>query len=265
MVFQSKQGGEERRNELAGAGELIDFDPDDPTIVKVHYDLSMWNLDQRAALAAALAEAETPHAWDGEELVVPELVEGDVDAIFEQLEGDVGPFPVTLEDGEPATEFGLDEWTDADRAVLTESLVEFEVPYRWERTTLIVAADAEDSVDELLDAIEAGELLAADDAGNEPPDGVLGTIFIAAGTLTKDPFDARARRELIDLAPHLDPKYPPYAFAPGTWVEAVEGVDNIVEQIMAEASGSVHDIDSDESSGVVRFADDLRTLLRPFV
>lgn len=266
MAFVNKQGGEERRNELAGAGEMVDFDPNDPTVVKVHYDLAAWSFDQRAELAEALAESETPHAWDDEELVVPELVEGAVDAIFERLEAEFGPFPVLLEDDEASTEFGLDEWTAGDRTLLTESLVEAEVPHRWEGTTLVVAADAEDSVDELLDAIEAGEILSAgDDVDNEPPDGVLSTVFLAASTLTKDPFDARARTELIDLAPHLNPKHPPYAFAQRTWAETVEGVDAVVEQIMAEAAGSSHDEDSDEASGVVRFADELRTLLRPFV
>jgi hypothetical protein len=266
VAFVNKQGGEERRNELAGAGEMIDFDPNDPRVVKVHYDLAAWTFDQRAELSEALAESETPHAWDGDELVVPELVEEAVDAVFERLESQFGPFPVLLESNESSTEFGLDEWTDADRALLTESLVEAEVPHRWEGMTLVVAADAEDSVDELLDAIEAGEVLnAGDDASNEPPDGVLGTIFLAASTLTKDPFDARARTELIDLAQHLNPQHPPYAFAQRTWAETVEGVDTIVEQIMIEAGGALHDEDSDEASGVVRFADELRTLLRPFV
>ncbi len=266
MAFVNKQGGEERQNELAGAGEMVDFDPNDPTVVKVHYDLGAWTFDQRAELSEALADSEIPHAWDGDELVVPELVEGAVDALFERLESQFGPFPVTLEQDEASTEFGLDEWSVADRAVLTESLVQSEVPHRWEGTTLVVAADAEDSVDELLDAIEAGELLdAAASADNEPPDGVLGTIYLAASTLTKDPFDARARTELIDLAPHLDPKHPPYAFAQRTWAETVDGVDTIVEQIVLEAGGASHDEDSDEASGVVRFADELRTLLRPFV
>ncbi len=264
--FVNRQGGEESRNELAGSGELIDFDPNDPTIVKVHYDVAAWTWEQRAELTEALAESEVPHAWDSDELVVPELVERQVDAIFDRLEAELGPFPIVLEADDAATEFGLDEWNDADRSMLTDSLVESEIPHRWEGTTLIVAADAEDAVDSLLDAIEAGEMLAADDdATHEPPDGVLGTVFLAATSLAKDPFDARSRTTLIELSPHLDPKYPPYAFSPRTWAETVEGVDTIVEQIMLEAQGSAHDEDSDEASAVIRFADDLRTLLRPYV
>ena len=149
MAFVNRQGGEERREETAGAGELVDFDPTDESIVKVHYDLSAWSFDQRAELSEALAESATPHAWDGEELVVPEVVEEAVDAIFDRLEGEIGPFPIVLEHGEPATEFGLDEWTESDRQLLAEALIESEVPHRWEGTTVVVAEDAEDAVDDL--------------------------------------------------------------------------------------------------------------------
>lgn len=266
VAFVNKQGGEERRNELAGAGEMVDFDPNDDSVVKVHYDLAAWSFDQRAELAEALAESLTPHAWDGEELVVPEVVEEAVDEIFEQLERELGPFPIALEEGAPSTEFGLDEWSAADRTLLTEALVDSEVPHRWEGTTVVVAADAEDSVDELLDAIEAGDLLSADTApGDDPPDGVLGTIFLAASTLTKEPFDAKARSTLIGLGPLLDPKRPPYAFAQTTWAKTVEGVDAITEQCRREAEGDSSDDTGDEASSVVGLAGHLRTLLRPFV
>ena len=40
-----------------------------------------------------------------------------------------------------STEFGLDEWSADDRALLTESLIDAEIPHRWEDTTVVVAAD----------------------------------------------------------------------------------------------------------------------------
>ena len=268
MAFVNKQGGEQRRDERAGSGELYDFDPTDPDVVKVHYDLSAWSFDQRAELAEALAEAELPHAWDGEELVVPEASEDDADALFERLDEELGPFPVLLEDDVESTEFGLDEWNDADRKVLAESLVESEIPHRWEGTTVFVARDAEDAVDDLLDAIEAGELLSAADAGPEPPEGALGQMFLAADRLAKDPFDAKARRSLLDLHGLIAAEHPPYAFAPRTWSRAVEGVGEIVDRITADATGGsrVDDgIDLDESSDVIGLAQSLRSLLRPYV
>lgn len=271
MAFVNKQGGAEKHEDVAGAGELIDFDPNDPTIVKVHYDLSAWTFDQRAELAEALAEADVPHAWDGEELVVPEAVEEAADALFDQLESELGPFPIVLEDDAESTEFGLDEWTDADRDVLSEALVESEIPHRWEGTTVLVARDAEDAVDDILDAIEAGELMSAEgtDAGSEPPEGALSEIFLTANKLAKDPFDAKARRTLIELNGKIDAKHPPYAFAPRPWAQTVEQVQAIVDRVMDDADGDRVEEDRDaeleESSDVIGLAQTLRTHLRPYV
>jgi hypothetical protein len=150
VAFVSKGGGAEQQNETAGIGDPIDFDPFDDAVVKVHYDVTVWNFDQQAELSEAMAEAFIPHGWDGTELVVPETHEERVDVIFERLEQELGPFPIVLEEDAESTEFNLDEWTDGDRKVLTESLIESEVPFRWEGATVVVAADAEDAVDDLL-------------------------------------------------------------------------------------------------------------------
>ncbi len=261
MAFVSKGGGAEQQNETAGIGDPIDFDPFDDAVVKVHYDVTVWNFDQQAELSEAMAEALIPHGWDGAELVVPETHEERVDVIFERLEQELGPFPIVLEDDAESTEFNLDEWTDADRKVLTESLIESEVPFRWEGATVVVAADAEDAVDDLLDAIEAGELMTADESGaNEPPQGTLSTIFLAADKLAKDPIDAKSRKQLIELNAIIDKEHPPYALAPRTWVGAVAGVDRIVKRIMVDADGH-----GDSDSDVIELAQELRSLLRPYV
>jgi hypothetical protein len=264
--FVSRSGKEER-NEVAGIGDVIDFDPTDPTVVKVHYDLAAWSIDARAELTQALAEAGLPHSWDGDELVVPELVEGQTDALFERLEATLGPFPIALAADEESTEFGLDEWSDVDRALLAKSLIESEIPHRWEGASVIVAADAEDVVDDLLDAIEEGELLGADVEAEGPPEGALGTMFLAADRLAREPLDARARRSLLDLHGELDPNEPPYAFAPRIWSRAVAGVDEIVGLVTDEGHNGSSTGDAAEESGgaVAASADALRTLLRPYV
>jgi len=257
----SRGGGAEQQNETAGIGDTVDFDPFDDAIVKVHYDVTAWTFDQQAELSEALAEALTPHGWDGTELVVPETHEGKVDEIFERLEQELGPFPIVLDDDAESTEFNLDEWTDADRTVLTEALVDAEVPHRWEGLTVVVASDAEDAVDDLLDAIEGGELMSADESGaDEPPEGALSTMFLAADKLAKDPMDAKARKQLIELHDVIDKKHPPYALAPRTWAGAVAGVDRIVTRFRADAQGH-----GDAESDVISLAQDLRSLLRPYV
>lgn len=268
----SKQTSQAQQD-TAASGLPIDFDPNDDEIVKVHYDLAAWSFENRAELAEALADAGLPHYWDDEELVVPEAVEPATDAMFEQLEAELGPFPVGLDPDDESVEYGLDEWSDADRVTLTDALIEAEIPHRWTSTTLRAAADAEEDVDALLDAIEAGELGPADDGGsNEPPDGVLGDIFLVADTLVKDPFDAKARRRLIDLDGLIDQKHPPYALPPRVWVQAVTGIAEIVDRIHDDADGDRvedHDVDdrgrTGESSDVIGLAQQLRSAVREYV
>ena len=262
MAFVNRRQAE-AKVEQAQSGQL-DFDPNDPDVVKVHYDLGAWTFDQRADLSEALAEELIPHAWDGEELLVPEAAESAADAMFEQLEKEIGPFPIVLEDDAEATEFGLDEWSDTDRTVLTEALVETEVPFRWEGTTVVVAADAEHAVDELLDAIEAGELVSADDNANPAPDDALSTMFLSADRLAKNPSDPDARKALLELAPLLDPKVPPYGLAHRPWAGAIRGVDAIVDLVRADADAP-DDLDAEGSSTMIGLAQELRSLLRPYV
>jgi len=272
VAFVNKQGGEQEQD-TASSGQPIDFDPDDTTIVKVHYDLSAWSFDHRAELAEALADGGIPHYWDDDELVVPEVVEDEADAMFERLEAELGPFPVGLADDDEAVEYGLDEWSESDRSTLTAALVEAEIPHRWNRTVVFVAADAEEDVDALLDAIEAGELgPAADDGAHEPPDGVLGDIFLTADKLAKDPFDAKARHGIIDLDGLIDPKHPPYQLDPRVWTQTVSGVAAIVDRIVADADGGAvadepvgDDGHLQESSDVIGLAQALRSIVRDYV
>jgi len=262
VAFVNKQSGDEQSESQAGSGQPLDFDPNDPKVVKVHYDVVAWNFDQRAELAEALADAGLPHVWDGDELIVPEAVEAATDAMFDELERVLGPFAVVLDPDDPSTEFGLDEWTPEDRTILTEALIASEVPHRWEGTTVFVAADAEDAVDDLLDAIEAGELLSDGDGDGAPPEGALAAIYLAADRLAKDPIDAKARTQLLELLPQIDAKHPPYGMAQRPWAAAVGHVGSIVHLVNADAAPSAGGTADSEIIGI---AQDLRTTLRPFV
>ena len=117
---------------------------------------------------------------------MPEELEADADELFERLEGLLGPFAVGLADDDPGVEFGLDEWPPADRQTLAQALVEGEVPHRWDGATLIAATDAEQTVDELLDAIEQGTLVLASSSGRRA-EGALDVLFSASDRLAATP------------------------------------------------------------------------------
>jgi hypothetical protein len=233
----------------------FDFDPRDPDQVKVHYDVTGWTFEQRAELAETLAERGVPHVWEGDELVVPEQIEADVDALFDQLEREIGPFPVALADGaEGVTQFELDEWPAADIEVLQQSLLEAEIPHRWSGRTLAVAADAEEIVDDLLDAIEAGETASLDESA-EAPDGALQTLYVNADRLARDGADGPARKALLALVPDLSPQAPPFGLAGRAWTVIVDNARAVVASIEEGAEG-------EQVAGV---ADELRTVCRPYV
>ena len=247
--------GLRRRTTIVPA--VPDWDPNDPEAVKVHYDVSTWSLDQRAELSAALAEAEVEHLWDGDELVVPEHAEGEVDAIFERLEELLGPFATPLDPDDAGVEYGLDEWPAADRRTLGLALIERAVPHRWDRTTVVVATDREAEVDELLDAVEQGTVvLEAGTAGGEPPDGALSTMFSAGDRLARDPDDRMGSDELRELTPQLDRKLPPYGLDVPTWAGAVDAAQNLLALV---------DDDKASSSDVIGAAQHLRSLVRGLV
>jgi hypothetical protein len=235
---------------------VLDWNPDDPDTVKVHYDVSAWSFDQRAGLTEALADADIAHVWEDDEVVVPEELEADVDALFERLERILGPFAVALPPDESGLEYELDEWAPADRLALSQALVEAEVPHRWEGMSVVVASDAEETVDEMLDAIEQGTLVLAGAGAAGAPENALSTLFTAADRLARDPEDGTGSEDLQTLVPALDPQQPPYGVTVTTWAKIVDA---------ATVLSALTDEPEPSSSDVIGAAQQLRSLVRQYV
>ena len=230
-----------------------EFDVNDEDSVNVFYDLTVWDADQRSALVESLAAASIQHAWRGDELVVPEDAEDATDDIFERLEREIGPFPVPLNDDEDATEFQLEEWSVSERGVLNEQLIAGEIPHRWEGDSLFVIRDAGDDVDELLDAIESGDLAVLDSSA---PDGALNTLFSIGDNLARSVDDATARMQLFDLSPQLSETSPPYGVARNTWMSVFSAVQQLAGSFTAEPF---------DPENIATAARELRDLCRPWV
>jgi hypothetical protein len=259
MAFENKLRGDEDDDApevAAGAPPAfdLDFDPNDPDVVKVHYDLAGWTFDQRAELSEMLAEHGVPHQWEAEELVVPEAIEDHVDQLFDELEKEIGPFPVALVDDEQSTEFGLDEWPVGDLETLKQSLIDAEIPHRWEGRTLLVSQDAETVVDDLLDAIEEGEIASLDES-KVAPDGALHSLYLNGDRLARDPGHANSRVAILELVPALAADSPPFGMANRPW-----------ETIVAAAGVLISAFESaPEPAVIAEAATELRTVCRPYV
>jgi hypothetical protein len=199
---------------------MTEWNPDDPDAGSVHYDLSEWNFDQQAELAATMAEAEIPHGWVGTELVVPDDFEDMADDIIAEVEErlgiaydesiEYGEVVVLLRDDEPTTEYDLDEWPADDRTLAGRAMVDARLAHRWDGTVLLVRTADEAVAEALLDMVERGEFVdleASAPAGVDPDldAEILTTFFLAGERLRRNPLDdtgsgVRVERALAELS-----------------------------------------------------------------
>jgi hypothetical protein len=143
---------------------MSEWNPKDPEALTTRYDLADWSVDDRADVAAALADAEVAHSWDGSELLVAQDTEQVVDAILDEIEDELD----NLEDGDDSgedniTEYELDEWSEGERKQLCDMLDNLDIGYRWDGTMLLVPIGVEAVVDSCLDSIDSRGVTFVDD------------------------------------------------------------------------------------------------------
>lgn len=145
---------------------MSDWNPKDPEALTTRYDLADWSVDDRADVAAALADAEIAHSWDGAELLVAQDTEQVVDAILDEIEDELDNFE-DGDDGESGddniTEYELDEWSEGERKQLCDMLDNLDIGYRWDGTLLLVPIGVEAVVDSCLDSIDSRGVTFVDD------------------------------------------------------------------------------------------------------
>jgi hypothetical protein len=252
-----------------------EWNPNDPDATRVHYDLANWSFEQMAELAAALADATIPHAWDGNELIVPESAEDDTDDIVAQVEMRLGiasdsevEVPpreaVPLAEDAASTEYDLAEWESGERELITSHVVARGLPFRWEEDVLLVGTENEELVDAILDEVENDEGVDLpddddddDEAADRLPFETLTTFFLAGDRLQKNPLDADGLEQLLAAIDVADPDRPPYGVDKRLWVRTCELADDLAAAL----------VDGDEPDAVETqvVAGELHDLLRPYV
>jgi hypothetical protein len=262
-----------------------DWNPNDPEATRVHYDLAAWSFDQQADLASELADADIPHTWEGTELVVPEELEAQADAVITAVEQRLGisydesggltraellsddgemPEPVMLAGDAPTTEYDLGDWPPADREALTRALTRQGHAFRWEGPVLLVHTNDEALVESLLDLVEAGEEVSLEPDVNDEfaevdqlPFETLTTFFLAGDRLRRNPLDADGLDQLLAATEVADPAHPPFGVEPRLWTRTCELAD--------ELAGALVDDDVPNEETATEVAEELYELLRPFI
>jgi hypothetical protein len=264
---------------------VTDWNPSDPDAAKVFYDLSGWDFDQQAELASSLADLEVPHTWDDNELIIPAESEAEVDALFSELEARLNIAPASeddgaddedavgdgaesnpvewsvLEDDTPATDYDLTAWSDLDRSMVTESLDSAGIAYRFVDGVLSVPTSAEDAVDDILDEVEAGEMIPVINDGPEGdalPFESLNSFFLAGERLRKDARDADGLERLLDAIKIADPDRPPRGVELRVWRRSCELAEQLAD-VLVEGS------EDEVITGAQPVAEALHDLLRPLV
>jgi hypothetical protein len=250
-----------------------DWNPNDPDATRVHYDLSDWSFEQMAELAAALADAVVPHAWDGNELIVPESAEQDTDDIVAQVEMRLGITDdsdvsdvvapreaIPLPEEADSTEYDLAEWEQSERDLVTSHLVTRGLPFRWEDDVLLVGTNDEELVDSILDDVENDEdVEVPDEADDEDrlPFETLTTFFLAGDRLQRNPLDADGLEQLLSATEVADPARPPYGVEMPLWRRMCELADELAAALV---DGEEPDVVETQA-----VAAELHDLLRPYV
>ena len=264
---------------------MTEWNPDDPDAGSVHYDLSEWNFDQQAELAAAMADAEIPHGWMGTELVVPDDFEDMADDIIAEVEErlgiaydesiEYGEVVVVLRDDEPTTEYDLDEWPADDRTLAGRAMVDAQLAHRWDGTVLLVRTADEAVAEALLDMVERGEFVdleASAPAGVDPDldAEILTTFFLAGERLRRNPLDADGLEQLVAATEVADPDRPPFGVQQRLWQQTCALADRVVDALVGDTGDTAID-DLAGEPGIVDFdaaaaaAAELHDLLRPYI
>jgi hypothetical protein len=170
--------------------------------------------------------------------------------------------PATLSPSDDEIAYTLDEWPSADRASITNALIDRALLYRWEPgVVLVVPLTAERAVDAVLDDVEDAsdaadfDAAAGEDDGSEEVQEAMGELFVAADRLPRAASDVALLDEVVLYAEVIVASNPPYGIEPQVWERLQALARDLVANVQA---GAPEDTISDAGRAV-------RDYLRPYV
>ena len=207
-----------------------------------------------------MADAAIPHSWQGTDLVVHERHEDAADDLLSAIERRHG-----LDTGDDASgpprepgsemEYDLSDWDSDGRALLTGRLIEADIPFRWESGFLVVAAQDERLVDEVLDETEDSVDAVSTASNVEGDESPMAQLFTAADDLATHPNDRDAILRLNELFERAETWPVPFGVSAAAWDQLLDQVSDLLDL----------SLESDDADDVRDEAVELRNTLRPLV
>jgi hypothetical protein len=235
------------------AGDSVD--PAESGDGRITYDATPWAAETRTMLTSLLEAEGVAHAWQGTEVTVLEADEEVVDRIVTEVLAAAAP---ALDPEAPKVVYEVSGWSAALQTELVDSLTDAAVPFEWNVDgDLVVHADDEDRVEELLDALPDDEDGGADD-GLQLHE-VLDRLFVAADRLGRKPSDARATVDAVESAADLGRMGLPFGFDAPAWERLVGQADGLAAALDGESAEATDD------AAVAELATALRTLVSQYV
>ncbi len=169
--------------------------------------------------------------------------------------------PGTLVPGGDEVEYSLAEWSPRDRIELRRAVAEAGVRWRWEPgPSLVVAEEDQETVEAVLDELEAEEEAAAGDEygedsaeADEAGQSAMGELFVVADRLQHTPWSGELVAEVDRLRRAVE-EAPPFGVDVAAW-----------EKIAALAAAVVDAGEAGDEEGVGDAARELRAFLRDYV
>lgn len=161
-----------------------------------------------------------------------------------------------LDDEREQVGYELFDWDPSELDELDDVLHEIGLPHEWvsDGFEVVVHADDEHQVDELLPTIRfPDELAAEDDDGDDTDIEVLSALFVAADRMRRDP-TGEAVGDFLDAAERIG-ENAPYGIDGAQWARVVEVVDQLIDSFHAAVS----------PGEIASLAETLRNRLRPLV
>jgi hypothetical protein len=206
------------------------------------YEFHDWSFESRRMLDQLLTSRGIAHAWQGASMIVRAADEDAVDQLVDEVE--VAALP-TLDPDLEHTVYEMEGWTAEKQTMLSNRLGTAGIAHEFDVDgNLVVHADDETRVDEVLDEIETrwsenghgdddDELVDFDGLDvNE----LLSTLFQAADRLRRNARDSQGVLRFLDNAPTLERMRMPFGFEKPAWVSVRESTRALHELLDADDS-----------------------------